>query len=68
MTLREAESENEMIPPVLMAGQKVDVFDPEFFIVKLGNGKPNNGDEFNILKNYDFPVENRPQQITGADL
>jgi len=38
MTLREAESDNEMIPSVLMEGKKVETFEPEFFIVKLGNG------------------------------
>lgn len=37
MVLREPAS-NEMIPSVLMSGKTVKEFEPDFFIVSLGNG------------------------------
>lgn len=37
MILREPAS-NEMIPSVLMEGKTVKEFEPDFFIVSLGNG------------------------------
>lgn len=35
-------------------------FDPDFFLVSLAHGQPNeNNTQFNILKRYDYPVMNR---------
>jgi hypothetical protein len=50
-------SENDMVPIVLMESKPVTEIDPLFFLVQLGHGAPKS-DEFNILKVYDFPVEN----------
>ena len=58
MTLREP-AENEMIPSVVMEGKPVKEFEPDFFIVSLSNGQPKTKKDYNILKNYDFPVRNR---------
>ncbi len=58
-----------MIPSVVMQGKSVDEFDPEFFLVSLGHGQPmHNVEEFNILKHFDFPPENRREQATQAEL
>ena len=43
-----------------------DEFAPEWFIVTLGCGLPTR--PLTILKNYDFPVENRGRDITNADV
>lgn len=58
MVLREP-AENEMIPSVVMQGKPVKEFEPDFFIVSLGNGQPKGKKEYKYLKNYDFPVRNR---------
>ena len=58
MVLREP-AENEMIPSVVMEGKPVKEFEPDFFIVSLSNGQPKTKKDYNILKNYDFPVRNR---------
>jgi nuclear protein localization family protein 4 len=58
MVLREPGA-NEMIPSVVMEGKPVKEFEPDFFIVSLSNGQPKTKKDYNILKNYDFPVRNR---------
>jgi nuclear protein localization protein 4 homolog len=58
MILREAGS-NELIPSCMKEGKVVKEFEPEFFIVSLAHGQPKTKKDFNILKNYDFPVYNR---------
>lgn len=56
--MRIPEDKNEMVPAVMMESKIADKLEPEYFIVQLGHGTPLN-DEFNILKVYDFPTENR---------
>jgi len=58
MVLREPK-ENEMIPSVVMEGKPSKEFDPDYFIVSLSNGQPKTKKDYNILKNYDFPIRNR---------
>lgn len=43
-----------------------DEFAPEWFIVTLGCGLPTR--PMTMLKNYDFPVENRGRQTTNQDV
>jgi nuclear protein localization family protein 4 len=62
MVLREP-GENEMIPSVVMEGKTVKEFEPEFFIVSLSNGQPKGKKDYNILKNYDFPIKNRTSKV-----
>lgn len=62
MVLREP-GENEMIPSVVMEGKPVKEFEPDFFIVSLSNGQPKTKKDYNILKNYDFPVRNRTGKL-----
>lgn len=50
-----------MVPNVLMESKQVSEIDPIFFLVQLGHGVPKT-DEFNILKIYDFPIENRQDE------
>ncbi len=59
MVLREGD-ENEIIPSVVKGGKSVKEFEPDFFIVSLAHGQPKEHLDFNILKNYDFPMPNRP--------
>lgn len=41
-------------------GAPVKEFEPDFFLVSLAHGQPNdNNTKFNILKRYDFPVMHR---------
>ena len=48
------------MPAVLREGAPVKEFEPDFFLVALANGQPNeNNTQFNILKRYDYPVINR---------
>ena len=58
MILREA-NPNEMIPSVVKEGKPAKEFEPDFFIVSLGNGQPRSGIDYRYLKNYDFPPYNR---------
>lgn len=58
MILREP-GPNEMIPSVMKEGKTVKEFEPDFFIVSLAHGQPKTKKDYNILKNYDFPVFNR---------
>jgi NPL4 family len=58
MILREA-GPNEMIPSVVKEGKPAKEFEPDFFIVSLGNGQPRSGIDYRYLKYYDFPVYNR---------
>jgi nuclear protein localization family protein 4 len=58
MVLREA-GPKEMIPSVVKEGKPAKEFEPDFFIVSLGHGQPKTKKEYNILKNYDFPLYNR---------
>ncbi|MCQ2819315.1 MAG: hypothetical protein MJ252_18785 [archaeon] len=50
---------NEMLPTVFMENKATTSFDPDFFIVNIAHGAPADKKDQNILKNYDFPVENR---------
>ena len=62
MILREA-GPNEMITTVVMEGKTAKEFEPDFFIVSLSNGQPKGKKDYNILKNYDFPVRNRLSKV-----
>ena len=63
MVLREG-APNEMIPTVLKEGKPAKEFEPDFFIVSLAHGQPKTQKDYNILKNYDFPVQNRGRAVT----
>jgi nuclear protein localization family protein 4 len=59
MTSREPEP-HEAMPAVLREGAPVTEFEPDFFLVSLAHGQPNdNNTQYNILKRYDFPVKHR---------
>ena len=59
MIIREPKSD-EAMPAVLREGAPVKEFEPDFFLVSLAHGQPNeNNTKFNVLKRYDFPVMNR---------
>jgi len=62
MVLREA-GPNEMIPSVVKEGKPAKEFEPDFFIVSLAHGQPKGKKDYNILKNYDFPVYNRGGKV-----
>lgn len=49
-----------------MEGKPVTELDPIYFLVQLSHGAPIS-DEFNILRVYDFPIENRKQKVSLAD-
>ena len=69
MIIREPKRE-EAMPAVLREGAGVKEFEPDFFIVSLSHGQPNeNNTQFNILKRFDYPVINRfGKQPTQQDL
>jgi nuclear protein localization family protein 4 len=59
MVIREPKHD-EAMPAVLREGAPVKEFEPDFFLVSLAHGQPNeNNTQFNVLKRYDFPVMNR---------
>jgi nuclear protein localization family protein 4 len=59
MCIREPAAD-EAMPAVLREGAPVKEFEPDFFLVSLAHGQPNdNNTQFNILKRYDFPVMHR---------
>ena len=59
MIIREPARE-EAMPAVLRQGASVKEFEPDFFLVQLSSGRPNeNNTNFNVLKRYDYPVKNR---------
>lgn len=62
MVLREG-GQNEMIPSVVKEGKTVKEFEPDFFIVSLAHGQPKSKKDYNIMKNYDFPVLNRLNKV-----
>ena len=68
MSARIPTSKDDMVPSIMMGGKQATEFDPEFFIVQLGHGQPKSEQDFNILKNYDFPVENRRDPISVRTL
>jgi len=52
--------ENEAMPAVLREGSGVKEFEPDFMLISLAHGQPNeNNTKFNVLKRYDYPVLNR---------
>jgi hypothetical protein len=48
-----------MIPSVVKEGKPAKEFEPDFFIVSLGNGQPRSGIDYRYLKAIRFPVHNR---------
>jgi nuclear protein localization protein 4 homolog len=51
---------DEAMPAVLREGAPVKDFEPDFFLVSLAHGQPNDyNTKFNIIKRYDFPCRNR---------
>ena len=56
-----------MIPSVMKEGKAVKEFEPDFFIVSLAHGQPKSDNDYNILKNYDFPMANRPKAQARQD-
>ena len=66
MVLREA-GPTEMIPSCMKEGKQVKEFEPDFFIVSLAHGQPKTKKDYNILKNYDFPVFNREKLPNKGD-
>ena len=51
---------DEAVPAVLREGTPVKEFEPDFFLVSLAHGQPNDyNTKFNIVKRYDFPCRNR---------
>lgn len=66
MILREG-GPNEMIPSVVKEGKTTKEFEPDFFIVSIAHGQPKSKKDYNILKNYDFPVLNRAKVPTQKD-
>ena len=50
---------NEMAPTIIREGKTVTEFEQDFFIVSVAHGKPKDIKDYNIMKNYDFPVMNR---------
>lgn len=59
MCIRERKGESDMLPTVMKENKEVTEFEQDFFIVSLAHGQPKNKRDYNILKYYDFPVENR---------
>jgi len=59
--------QNEMVPAFLQEGTSVTEVAPEFFIVNVAHGQPSHGNDYNILKIYDFPTKNRGNPATPAD-
>lgn len=53
------QKKNELLPTVYMVNSPATSFDPDFFIVNISHGSPNDKKGYNILKSYDFPVESR---------
>jgi hypothetical protein len=62
MILREP-GPNEMIPSVVKEGKPAKEFEPDFFIVSIGHGQPRTKKDYNIMKNFDFPVYNRGGKV-----
>lgn len=48
------------MPSIICEGKTVTEFEPDFFIVNVAHGY-NPGSTYNIMKLYEFPVENRGQ-------
>ena len=57
------------IPHILEEGKTVLEVDSAFFLVQVSHGVPKHSlKEFQYIKNYDFPVENRVEKAKNADL
>jgi len=56
--------ENEMVPSIITKGKNVKEFEPDFFIVSVAHGQPAHGNDYNILKLYEFPIANRDSPAT----
>lgn len=57
------------MPHILEEGKTVTEVDSAFFIVNINHGIPRHSlKEFQFIKNYDFPVENRVEKAKNADL
>lgn len=50
------------MPNFIYEGKTVTEFEPDFFIVNVAHGY-NPSSSYNIIKLYDFPVENRSTLI-----
>lgn len=57
---------DEMVPAFLQEGEGVKHVAPEFFVVNVAHGQPAHGNDYNVLKSYDFPVRNRDDPPTPA--
>ena len=58
---------DDMVPSIVTKGKTVKEFEPEFFIVSLAHGQPKEGQDFNVMKIYDFPVMNRDTPATMGE-
>ena len=63
MQVREKKHDHDMLPMVMKENKPVTEFEPDFFIVSLAHGQPKKKRDYNILKLYDFPAENRLETI-----
>ena len=52
----------DVIPNFIYEGKTVKEFEPDFFIVNVAHGYSPNAN-YNIIKLYDFPIENRNTPI-----
>jgi nuclear protein localization protein 4 homolog len=58
LQVRQSLHSTDIIPNFIYEGKSVSEFEPDFFIVNVAHGySPNSS--YNIIKLYDFPVENR---------
>ena len=53
-----------MLPTIMKENKEVTEFEQDFFIVSLAHGQPKKKKDYNILKFYDFPVENRHSGVS----
>lgn len=58
LQVRQPENEKDVLPNFIYDGKSVPEFEPDFFIVNVAHGY-NPQSNYNIIKQYDFPVENR---------
>lgn len=56
--MRKAVDSSDIVPNFIYDGKSVSEFEPDFFIVNVAHGY-NPSSSYNIIKLYDFPVENR---------
>lgn len=65
--IREQIDKNDVVPQIICQNKPVKECEPDFFVVNIAHGEPKSN-KFNVIKNSDFPIENRSTVQTMNDI